>query len=201
MKKPLYLIVFHCTEVNGTDTVVSPTTPYPRPHTSASNQANMTAPTTPAHNSSAVEGQVRLVNGNSSCAGRVEIFHSGQWGTVCDDSWGVVDAQVVCRQLGCGRVLSAPSSAAFGPGSGPIWMDDVRCTGSESKLTQCSHQGFGSHNCGHHEDASVVCEGKCTFSQLKKMMSHCVTCYDTMVSRLDERISVTTCWRNMKYAL
>ncbi|XP_036980484.1 uromodulin-like [Acanthopagrus latus] len=157
---PVTCALAYCAEVNGTDTVVSPTTPYPRPHTSASNQANMTAPTTPAHNSSAVEGQVRLVNGNSSCAGRVEIFHSGQWGTVCDDSWGVVDAQVVCRQLGCGRVLSAPSSAAFGPGSGPIWMDDVRCTGSESKLTQCSHQGFGSHNCGHHEDASVVCEAR-----------------------------------------
>uniref|UniRef100_A0A3P9BK49 SRCR domain-containing protein n=1 Tax=Maylandia zebra TaxID=106582 RepID=A0A3P9BK49_9CICH len=109
-------------------------------------------------NSTAVEGEVRLVNGNSSCSGRVEVFHSGQWGTVCDDAWGLVDAQVVCRQLGCGRVFSAPTNARFGQGNGPIWLDEVTCTGNESKLSECQHRGFGSHDCGHSEDAGVVCE-------------------------------------------
>ncbi|CAL8314023.1 unnamed protein product [Lota lota] len=102
---------------------------------------------------------IRLVNGRSQCSGRLEILHNGVWGTICDDEWEMSNAEVVCRQIGCGQALSFTGGAEFGAGSGPIWLDNVVCTGEEDAITQCSHQNYGENNCGHSEDVGIICLG------------------------------------------
>ncbi|XP_051865878.1 deleted in malignant brain tumors 1 protein-like, partial [Pristis pectinata] len=103
--------------------------------------------------------EIRLADGGSRCAGRVEIRWRGEWGTVCDDGWDMSDAEVVCRQLGCGRPLSAPPSSAYGPGRGPIFLDQLGCQGNETYLWACPGHAWRVHDCGHKEDASVECSG------------------------------------------
>lgn len=100
---------------------------------------------------------VRLIGGNYSGEGRVEVWYNNRWGTVCDDGFDDIDAQVVCRQLGYACTAKAVSSAHFGEGSGQIWMDNVDCGGSETSLTKCFFRGFGNHNCHHTEDVGVIC--------------------------------------------
>ena len=90
----------------------------------------------------------------------MEIYYRGSWGTVCDDSWDIKDARVVCRQLGYSSALSAPQNARFGQGSGKIWLDEVQCQGNENSIVNCPHNPWGVHNCGHHEDASAICSSK-----------------------------------------
>ncbi|XP_042587302.1 galectin-3-binding protein A-like [Cyprinus carpio] len=103
------------------------------------------------------EGKVRLV-GDLPSSGRVEVYHDGQWGTVCDDGWDLAEAQVVCRQLGFPGAKSFMPGGRYGEGSGSIWLDDMNCKGSESSLSECSFKGWGITDCSHKEDAGVVCE-------------------------------------------
>ena len=101
---------------------------------------------------------VRLVNGATKYEGRVEVYHNGEWGTVCDDGWGLNDAQVVCSELGLGNAINAAKRGFYGQGRGQIWLDNVKCVGTEKSIVNCSHRGWGTlRSCYHSEDAGVKC--------------------------------------------
>ncbi|XP_059819211.1 deleted in malignant brain tumors 1 protein-like [Hypanus sabinus] len=102
---------------------------------------------------------VRLVNGSSRCAGRVEVYYNGIWGTVCDDAWDITDADVVCKELNCGHAVNATKTSWFGQGSGPIWLDNLKCSVNNTALWQCPARPWGQNDCSHKEDAGVICSG------------------------------------------
>jgi hypothetical protein len=126
-----------------------------------------------------LEGDIRLVGGSTANEGRVELCYDNQWGTVCDDGWDNIDASVACRQAGFSSSSKTESNkyhfsvlfptictdvavgrnGLFGRGVGHILLDEVACTGAESSLFNCPNGGIGIHNCGHHEDAGVICKG------------------------------------------
>ena len=56
--------------------------------------------------------------------------------------------------LGCDIVLSF---CRFGSTSRPIWLDNVRCSGNESRLASCSRSSYGAHNCDHSKDVAIYC--------------------------------------------
>uniref|UniRef100_A0A8C0XHM2 T-cell differentiation antigen CD6 n=1 Tax=Castor canadensis TaxID=51338 RepID=A0A8C0XHM2_CASCN len=110
----------------------------------------------PAQVTCAENRALRLVDGGSPCAGRVEMLEHDEWGTVCDDTWDLEDAHVVCQQLNCGPAVQALPGLHFTPGRGPIHRDQVNCTGAEAYLWDCPGLP-GDQYCGHKEDAGVVC--------------------------------------------
>ncbi|XP_060778319.1 T-cell differentiation antigen CD6-like isoform X2 [Neoarius graeffei] len=104
---------------------------------------------------------VQLIGGKDRCAGRVELFGTGGWGSVCDDGWDLKGGHVVCAQLKCGTAVRVMGEGGdFNPGSGPIHISHINCSGTERNLWQCHTElDRGRNYCGHKEDAAVVCSG------------------------------------------
>uniref|UniRef100_A0A8C2ZT56 Lysyl oxidase homolog n=1 Tax=Cyclopterus lumpus TaxID=8103 RepID=A0A8C2ZT56_CYCLU len=90
--------------------------------------------------------------------GRVELFHKGEWGTICDDDFSLHNANVLCRQLGFVSATGWTHSAKYGKGQGKIWLDNVLCNGGEKSIELCKSRGWGNSDCTHDEDAGVVCK-------------------------------------------
>jgi hypothetical protein len=115
----------------------------------------------------------RLVGGVAPNTGRLEVMAPetmsttasgvigpvGEWGTVCDDSFGRADAVVACRALGMDTTNVNYRTARYslrGASSQSILMDDLRCTGQEARPDQCARQAYR-HNCYHGEDVELTC--------------------------------------------
>ncbi|XP_039455814.1 macrophage receptor MARCO [Oreochromis aureus] len=95
---------------------------------------------------------VRLVPGKNQ--GRVEVKHNNVWGTVCDDRFDRLDGLVICKMLGFQTVHSTFTAD---PGSGKIWLDELRCTGAEDDIFDCPRGQIGVNDCNHNEDAGLHC--------------------------------------------
>ena len=98
------------------------------------------------------------MGGTSPSEGRVEVRNGNKWGSVCDDGWDLNDATVVCRQLGYDLATDAKTHGYFGKGHDAIYLDEVNCKGTETVLAECPFNGWYNHDCGHEEDAGVVCD-------------------------------------------
>ena len=103
------------------------------------------------------QGDVRLQNGQSVNEGRLEVCINDTWGTVCDDTFQDVHAQVVCRQLGYS--VDGARSISAADGNGIIWLDEVMCLGNETELLDCPSNPIGINDCDSSDDVGVRCVG------------------------------------------
>ena len=105
------------------------------------------------------DGAVTLVGGGSPREGRLEVYQNGTWGTVCDDGFTDAAAGVVCYSMGFGYTGQEMNIDTYGTGTGQIWLDDIECDGTERQIGECSHRGWGVHDCTHSEDVAISCTG------------------------------------------
>ncbi|XP_078353741.1 scavenger receptor cysteine-rich type 1 protein M130-like [Oculina patagonica] len=113
---------------------------------------------------SARDTKIRLSGHNASYAGRVEVFSHGVWGRVMQHplspnwKWTQKEATVVCRQLGFPGAITALSYSPFGVGSGPVLMNDVKCTGSEKTIQQCRYRNWVNSRVYSGYEVGVICK-------------------------------------------
>ena len=110
---------------------------------------------------------IRLVKSDPSqqdYEGRIEVYHSGRWGTVCYSyRWTIANSRVVCQELGYPDARTGFSYVGYGSGRSdqPVWLENVYCSGDEESLVDCYYyRGWGSYYCSHTHDVGVSCLGR-----------------------------------------
>ncbi|TRY55243.1 hypothetical protein DNTS_014557 [Danionella cerebrum] len=98
----------------------------------------------------------RLTGDAGHCSGRLEVYYNGVWGSVCADHWDILDARVLCRQLGCGAALRADGISAFEAAQDTVWLKKVECRGNELHLWNCDFSLENHTECSHKRQAGVT---------------------------------------------
>uniref|UniRef100_A0A3Q1HB91 SRCR domain-containing protein n=1 Tax=Anabas testudineus TaxID=64144 RepID=A0A3Q1HB91_ANATE len=99
---------------------------------------------------------VRLVNGTSLCSGRLQVKSNQSWSSVCEGDFDRQDAEVVCRELGCGTP-SIFQGGLYGEGEAPVWDKNFHCKGNESALLDCGSSGSARETCSPGEAVGLTC--------------------------------------------
>ncbi len=150
---------------------------------------------------------LRLSGGKGRCSGRLEVYHNAVWGSVCDDQWDISDAQVVCRQLGCGAALRADGNSVFGAGEGVVWMNRVECRGNEIHLWDCPLSLKNHTDCSHKEHAGLTCAGHSQYTEEYLVFFFILLCvkynhdYECVCVCFDRFVSVHySCHNNISFS-
>ncbi|XP_034721995.1 scavenger receptor cysteine-rich type 1 protein M130-like, partial [Etheostoma cragini] len=102
---------------------------------------------------------VRLVNGTSLCSGRLEVKTNQStqtWSSVCEQDFDQQDAEVVCRELGCGAP-SVLQGALYGDVEPPMRTKEFQCGGHESALLDCRSSGSDRTTCSPGKAVGLTC--------------------------------------------
>ncbi|WAR24066.1 NETR-like protein, partial [Mya arenaria] len=100
--------------------------------------------------------EARIINGTSPYIGRAEIKVNGTWGTICDNGFNSQDTSTACKMLGL-KGADVYSNARYGQGSGPVFIDYLKCSYDTPTLNQCPYLAY--NECSHQRDVSIACYG------------------------------------------
>ena len=122
---------------------------------------------------------------DSSCmangiSGRLQVYKDGWWGTVCDDFANRNLAKVVCRQMNLPS-NNASINSTIKYGTGPIHLDNVKCTGKEKSIMDCQRSSKPA-NCDHSEDLGINCQSDdgCTANQFQRVTDKGTRCVEKL---------------------
>ncbi|XP_067432529.1 scavenger receptor cysteine-rich type 1 protein M130-like isoform X2 [Thunnus thynnus] len=128
---------------------------------------------------------VRLVNGNSLCSGRLEVKSEQSWSSVCEADFDQQDAEVVCRELGCGAP-SVLQGALYGEVEAPMWTKEFQCGGHESALLDCGRSDSVRSTCSPDKAVGLTC------SEPVRLVAEASRCAGTLEVKQGE-------WRPVSY--